>query len=408
MTCTNMSTKVVKSVEIAHRGLELWKPDDSAKSKAKRLALVVSNGEYKDEKGFGKLKGTTKDNQDITALLSDQELGDFEVTSLLDESLIHVRKAVAEITGKAGEQDLILFYFSGNGWLDKGDKSLYFPVRDSDSRFVNATSIDTDFILSQMRLSKCAKFVLIIDGCYSGAFFNNNRGIPNGLIAITSCGENEMVTETEEGGIFTQSIINGIKQGLVDTNADGRISATEIYHFVRQKIEKSIYQFTPQKWEWNLQEPIYIVNQPRAVFISYDREEQDIVQQLAQFLYEADIRTFVDTKGIGSGEDWQLKLTSEITKARALIFVISKSSLTSKWAKKELKFAESKDVPIFPVHVDDTEVPDWFNFAFGQIQRHSIDQNDIKGSVQKLIDAIQTLRKEVSQEQQEEVPSPPP
>ena len=33
--------------------------------------------------------------------------------------------------------------------------------------------------------------VLLLDGCYRGAFFNNNRCIPNGLFATTACADDE-------------------------------------------------------------------------------------------------------------------------------------------------------------------------------------------------------------------------
>ena len=365
----------------------------------RRIALVVSNGTYTDP-AFPDLFSTTKDNRDLSKLLSEKDLGDFEVTSLIDENLISIRKAICKVCIDATADDVVLFYYSGSCYLDN-QRNLYLPARDSESKFLTATSVEADYVLSQMRHSLCKRFVLIIDGCHSGAFFNNNRGVPDGMIALTSCGEEELCYETAEGGVFTQAIVNGIRGGKVDKNNDGFITPSELFDHIKRTIRNSTYNFNPQKWEWNLRDSVYIVQQPKAVFVSYAREEQSTAQALAKLLEEAGIRAFVDTKGLSVGGEWKEELVDAIISARGLIFIISESSLDSKWAKRELSLADSKDIPIYPLMIGEVNLPDWYQFQYSELNFYKIDPNSLAESVVSLIEDILNFTRDMNEPQVE-------
>ena len=53
----------------------------------RRIAVIISNGTFSDS-GFPRLLGTTIDNKELSMILSDPELGGFEVTSLVDKGLL--------------------------------------------------------------------------------------------------------------------------------------------------------------------------------------------------------------------------------------------------------------------------------------------------------------------------------
>ena len=184
-------------------------------AKPKRRALLICNGQV-PRCNFN-LPGVAKDAENLTRVLSNTERMGFDVTRLLDEGLLTVRRAISKACFQSGQEDTLLIYFSGSGFCDENG-ALHLTVADSDREYLTATCLDTEFFLTQMRQSQCRRFVLVVDSCYSGAFFNNNRGIPDGMVAITSCGPEEMSRDTPEGGPFTQTLIHALTSGKADRN----------------------------------------------------------------------------------------------------------------------------------------------------------------------------------------------
>jgi Tfp pilus assembly protein PilF len=130
----------------------------------------------------------------------------------------------------------------------------------------------------------------------------------------------------------------------------------------------------------------------KMVFICYAREEIDFAKSLSRELEKNDIVTWIDTK-ITSGEDWVKRIASALEFGNALLFILSESSINSKWVRRELEYADQKGIPIIPIEFAPCELPPWFKFQFGRIQRHLVDKDDLAGSIQSLIDSINKLSK---------------
>jgi len=199
---------------LAHNKHELPSP------LGRRLALLICNGNFPEVPNY-KLLGPAKDAKLLKAVLSDAGTCRFNVCSLVDRGLLEVRREIARICADASGSDTLLIYYSGNGFPGH-DGSLYLLVADSDGEYPHATALDAEFILSQLRESKCRRIVLVVDGCHAGAFFTHNRGIPNGLYAITSCGADETCVDTPDGGAFTLALCAGLRNAAADTDGDGR------------------------------------------------------------------------------------------------------------------------------------------------------------------------------------------
>jgi hypothetical protein len=354
-----------------------------------RRALLVANGTY----SFLRLPGVEKDLDVMRDLLADEGLGCFAVTCLLDKGLLEVRKAIAEICAKSGPDDTLLLYYSGAS--SKGaDGSLFLPLADSDKEYPEATSLDAEFILGQFRRSNCRRFALLVDGCNSGAFFNNNRGIPDGLVAITACGPNESTADTPGGGAFTRALSAALRDPTTDRDGDGRITMDEAFDVLRLWLDKNGFKTTPQKWVWNVPEPIYLVSSPILVFLSYCRADVAIAEELEKLLKEAGFRVWLDLQGIHSG-DWKQLVTEGINRARALVYILTPSSLKSEAARKELGFAAAKGLPILPVvpgAVAKEDLPDWYRFDYDSIHRIAIDMTSPADGIESLAKAIREAK----------------
>ncbi len=341
-----------------------------------------------------KLFGPAKDAKLLEHILSDSDTCRFSVRSLVDRGLLEVRREIARVCTDASENDTLLIYYSGmgrRGW----DGSLYLLVADSDGEYAQATSLDTEFILSQLRNSKCRQIVLVIDCCYAGAFFTNNRGIPNGLYAITSCGADEACLDTSDGGAFSLAVCAGLRDGAADLDGDGLVSIDELHNFVKRKLRDDGSEGTPQKWVWNVPSPIFITAVPRHVFLSYAREDIVEADRLALALQSKELAVWIDRKGLKSGS-WKEGVAEGINRARAVVVLLTSASFRSLAVRRELSFATKKNVPIIPIQfgkMSERLVPDWFTLDYDELHRHVIEMNGYEEGVRKLVAAISQLRK---------------
>jgi hypothetical protein len=371
--------------------------DDRAtpRKPGQRLALLICNGIFPKIEGFA-LAGVAKDAKQVEAALSNPETCRFAVRSLVDRGLLEVRREIARICRETTVNDTLLIYYSG-GHRKEDDGSLYLLVNDSESEFLGATALDAEFILSQLRGSACRKIVLLVDTCNAGALFNNNRGIPDGLYAITSCGADEVCADTAEGGAFSLALCAGLQSLSADDDGDGRISIDELHEFIKQRLSTGPFTgMTPQKWVWNVPEPIYVADVPRHVFLSYSRKDQLEALKLKTAIEAEGLAVWIDLEGIESG-DWKKRVTDSLNRSRALVMLLTANSLhLESPVNKELAFAAKKNVPVIPVHLgllQSGSLPEWFIFDYGDVHRHQLDIEGYEVGVKKLVKAIRKLRK---------------
>ncbi len=368
------------------------KKDVTPKTTPKRIALIICNGKFSNMPTY-QLDGPSKDAKLLSDTLTDPDLCGFEVRCLVDEGLLNVRREIARVCTDAGQNDILLLYYSGTGFIGE-DGNYFLLVSDSDGEFLIATALDAEFILSQLRRSVCRKIILLIDGCHAGAFFNNNRGIPDGLYAITACGAKEFCADTPNGGAFTVALVEGLHNAKADHDGDGRVSVDELHEFVKNRLKAEKYDNTPQKWVWNVPEPIYVANVPRYVFLSYAREDKAAAEKLEKALVAEGLSVWIDRDDIQSGS-WKERVTEGLNRARALVLLLTPKALASEAVRKELAFAAKKKVLIIPAQpriLQDKELPDWFTLDYDELHRHLLGPKDYHEGIKKLAEAIRAPR----------------
>lgn len=359
---------------------------------ARKRALLICNGKFKfrpDE-----LIGVRMDYQTMTEVLGRQDIGDFEVEGLLERGLVEVRTAIARVCRESADEDTLLIYYSGSSF--KGDDgNFYLPVADSDKDYPDAGAIDSEFMLSCLRNSRSRRIILLIDGCHSGGFFENNRGIPDGMYAITACAADQSTLDTPNGGMFTQALIEGMQQAATDVDGDGFISIDELHDFVKKKFTDQALDSTPQKWVWNVRDQIHIAKAQARVFLSYCREDVKVAKKLQEALQGNQVPVWLDLEGIRSG-DWRDRVTKGLNQARAMVFLMTTTSLKADAVKNELTFAAEKGVPIIPVvagTLAKIELPDWYLLEYGKVHCHELSGTINKIRVKGLVQAIRECRR---------------
>ncbi|WP_221392589.1 TIR domain-containing protein [Dyadobacter sp. NIV53] len=376
----------------------LIQPDHSEDENivGKKYALLIGVEKF-DHSEIPDILGVEQDIKNFGELLNNRDFSTFDVTAVSNCTLIEARRAISEISRKAGKKDVVFLYYSGMGVLGEpakgSEKSFYLCFKDSDFQFKDATCMESEYILSQFRKSECENFIIIADTCYSGAFFNNNRGLPKSLVAFTASGEDQLAMGTKEGGVFTNIILQGLRSDYIDTNRDGKITFSELFDYISEQVSAGkSYAGTPKKWEWNVDQDISFFNSPRSVFISYQRKQQELVGKISASLNESGISTFVDTKKIRTGDKWKELLEKSIMNARAFIFVMDNDVLQSTIADWELEMAHNHNIPIFPIMIGEVSVSALFEKIYGQYNRTAFDPKNFDMSIKALINHIKSIR----------------
>jgi hypothetical protein len=349
-----------------------------AKSGPRRIALLIGNARVRNSDGKGyalDLPGIDKDLASLRDVLGDREYGGFEIVSQMGPSLIEVRREIARVAEGLQPEDTLLIYYSGTSTLGR-DQLLYLPVSDSDVSFLEATCLDSEYVLSVLRRCNSRRQVLLMDGCHSGAFFVNNRGIPDGFCAITSCSADQFSYGDASGGFFTRLLAEGLRGAAADSDGDGVVTTDELFRYVLPRAQAQSSPTTPQMWSWNLPEPIPLVHVRQRVFVSYRRADAAVADALLKRLEAAGYGVWLDRSDIGGGSRWRDAIEQALQQADAVIFLVSQPALESDEIYRELARAIEMEKTIVPLRLDPAPLFGWFKEKLGAIQHIEYDAHD--------------------------------
>jgi len=243
-------------------------------SEGRRSALVVANDDYGDQR-LRRLRAPAADARELARVLSDPEIGGFEVDVSLNEPEHVVRRRLSAFFDNRGVDDVLLLHLSCHGLKDE-DGRLYFATPDTEMDHLDATSIPSEFVNRQMTRSRSRRIVLLLDCCYSGAFARGllsragdrvdikERFDGRGRIVLTASSAMEYSFEGDEvagqgqPSVFTSALVRGLSSGAADRNRDGFISVDELYEFAYDQVRAVTPSQTPGKWVFDVQGDFYI------------------------------------------------------------------------------------------------------------------------------------------------------
>ncbi len=84
------------------------------------------------------------------------------------------------------------------------------------------------------------------------------------------------------------------------------------------------------------------------VFISYARPDRQFVDWLAHLIESHGIPVWYD-RGLAPGDDWATVIEQQINSCAAVVVVMTPAGGGSKWVKREIQWAESRDKPVVPL-----------------------------------------------------------
>lgn len=222
----------------------------------KRWAVVVGISKYKNSaKGIPELKNAAEDARRFAEFLESPKGGGFgkkNVLLLTDEQATSValRRALFTFLKKAIEEDLVIFFYSGQGAPEPGNLDNYYLLtNDADPEDLPGTAIPTwDVDIAFQRNIKARRAVLLVDACHVCGIGNEagSRSVGGGnlinkyLKKLSEAGEGKAIfTASQEGQTAVESRLKGRKTGLFthyllealsgagDENGDGVVSLGE-------------------------------------------------------------------------------------------------------------------------------------------------------------------------------------
>ena len=219
-----------------------------------RWALLIGVDDYGDP-GISKLKVCSGDVQAIYGLLTANDYKPDHIRLLLSPgestqlpTRAEILSALTSIAQTAGEDDFLLFYFSGHG-ISKDGEAFLLP---SDTRYTALA--DTAISLSRVKKiiqdSSARAKVIILDACHSGAKIGKNSlgmteefihhvfSEAEGLVILSSCKQQQVSWEWSEKGqsVFTHYLLQGL-QGEADFQRKGFVTVSDINQYVTDKVK---------------------------------------------------------------------------------------------------------------------------------------------------------------------------
>ena len=248
---------------------------------ARKLALIIANSQYEDAV-LARLATPDVDARALVEVLGASNIGGFdEVTPLLNEGLATIRKSIARFFDAKHRDDLLLLYFSGHGIRDE-QGTLYLAVRDTERAVLAGTAIEASYIATRIDRSAAKRQVLILDCSNSGAFGYGSKagglstvgtaeafeGTGRGRIVMTATDstqyawEGDQVLGEAEGSLFTHYLVEGLRTGDADRDADGLITVDELYDYIYDRVLDETPKQTPGKWAFGQQGEIVLAQNP--------------------------------------------------------------------------------------------------------------------------------------------------
>ena len=276
----------------------------------KRVALIIATDQYED-KSLRQLISPAHDAEALAGVLKEPDIGGFEVKTLLNETSHRIRREIEAFFIDRMRDDLLLLYFSCHGIKDE-DGRLYYSTTDTDRKRLRSPAIESGLVNDIMQRSRSRKQVLLLDCCYSGAFArgmitkadkkvitrNDFEGEGRGRVVLTASDAMQYSFEGDQVGgkgipsVFTGNLVQGLKTGEADRDADGHITIDELYDYVHDRVVDATPEQRPAKWNFGVQGRIVIARNPNPVIkpVELPAELMQSIQDLRHWVREGAVR----------------------------------------------------------------------------------------------------------------------
>ena len=112
------------------------------------------------------------------------------------------------------------------------------------------------------------------------------------------------------------------------------------------------------------------------IFISYSSKDREKAEQLTELLSSAGLSVWIDKHGIGAATSWSKEIVDAINGCKALLLLLSSTSVISHNVMKEVSLASEKQKKIVPLDLEPVTIPPELEYQLAGIQRTSLSNID--------------------------------
>lgn len=216
----------------------------------------------------------------VQQVLADENICWFNpIHTLLDAPHNEIFTRINEVMRDADKEDLVLVYYSGHGLLDNKGR-LYLAANNTNPSLLHSTAVSVTAIRECLSESRCQRFVLILDCCYSGAAtlpLRTNgasiscdftpsqevQGIGEFVMSASTAIQRAKENPEDMLGLFTKHFVAGLKTADADSDKDGVILLDELFAYVKAQLATEGQQ-EPLQWVSGSAGSFIIGRTPRA------------------------------------------------------------------------------------------------------------------------------------------------
>lgn len=164
-------------------------------------------------------------------------------------TLANIRRAVQDIAGRAGPNDMFVFFYSGHG--GRVPRSGAFQSSDPDNQDETLAFYDADLSDDDMNqwLStiRARASLLILDACFSGGFSKDVISAPGrmGLFSSEEDVTSGVAVKFRAGGYLAQFILEAVGERLADADGDREITALELSQYLHERYRADVKSAGP-------------------------------------------------------------------------------------------------------------------------------------------------------------------
>ncbi|HCR71678.1 MAG TPA: hypothetical protein DIW23_09555 [Anaerolineae bacterium] len=129
------------------------------------------------------------------------------------------------------------------------------------------------------------------------------------------------------------------------------------------------------------------------IFISYSRNDLEVVDKFATSLQQAGIDTWIDRESIKVGNSWRKEIVEAIDNCDAFVFIMSSNSIASKNVHKEIILSQDSGKPIYVVMLEVVRLPAEIRYQLAGLQFINFPLLGFEKSAEQLIEALKPHQK---------------
>lgn len=328
----------------------------------KRWAILIGINDYRDS-GIVDLSKARNDAKGLGGVL--RTMGNFhyvyEMTDDLDykkenfPDLSNIRDKLNYLKNQISENDLVLFAFSGHGYSNQEGEN-FLVVFDSKLNNISETSLSEKEIIDWLKGKKVKKLLLLLDACREKIDKSKSVGSPDSTgfkakkyeaaevsatFYATEKGKFSYELEDGDYGVFTNYIIEGLKNCNADKQIEGNKNGIVTFNELARYVEKGVNEWAVKNCKNQFPSTFYYTATRGDLALSScnraDECEIDLILGNQSFNSKEYPRVTLDFWKVPKNINKSVSVTVRNKSSAAQELILDSQGIVANWSKTKTK-----------------------------------------------------------------------